>query len=300
MHIVKHSSELSIVAKMHLTLYIQLIFLCVVNIIFAFSGIVSNTLVIASFWNSSQLRKKLCHFMIMVLSCFDLVAVATNNLGILVYLLSWLREGYDLLPAFSIYLDAVGVFFSLSFHALFVMSIERYLGAYYPIFHRTSVTRHRLLTLLAILLSFQTTLYVMCINDMVISKALVLLIFLVAAIPPVVYLNFKLFKISSEIRRRKATLSEEKTALNLKSISACLLAVACLVILSVPSSVYIVFTINTENKQVSNARISRIWIVTIFTINGTLNSLIFFWKNKVLRTQGIKILKTLKNRLGEY
>ena len=285
---------------MHLALYIQLIFLCVVNIIFSFSGIVLNTLVIASFWNSSQLRKKLCHFMIMVLSCFDLVSVTTNNFGILVYLLSWLREDCHLLPAFSIYLDVVGVFLAFSFHAIFVMSIERYLGAYYPVLHHTSVTKRRLLILLAMLLSFQTILNVICINDVIISRALALLIFLVAIFPPVVYLNFKLFKISSEIRRRKETLSEEKTALNLKSISACLLAVACLVVLSVPSSVYIVFTINTENKQVSNARISRIWVVTIFTINGTLNSLIFFWKNKVLRAQGIKILKTMKNRLVEY
>ena len=150
------------------------------------------------------------------------------------------------------------------------------------------------------LLSFQTTLNVICINDMIISMPLVLLVFLVAVFLPLVYLNFKLFKISSEMRRRKATLSEEKTALSLKSISACLLAVVCLVVFSVPSSVYIVFTINTENKQVSNVRISRICVVTIFTINGTLNSLIFFWKNKVLRTQGIKILKTMKNRLVEY
>ena len=285
--------------KMDLNVYIQLIFMCVVSTIFAFSGIVSNTLVIVSFWISSQLRKKLCHFIIMVLSCFDLVAVATNNLGILVFLISWLREDYNLLP-FSIYLEAVAVFLGFSFHALFVMSIERYLGAYYPVLHRTSVTRRRLLIRLAILLSFQTILNVICVNDMIISMPLVLLVFLVAVFPPLVYLNFKLFKISSEMGRRKATLSEEKTALNLKSISACLLAVACLVVLSVPSSVYIVFTINTENKQISNARIFCIWVVAIFTVNGTLNSLIFFWKNKVFRTQGIEVLKTMKNRLVEY
>ena len=106
---------------------------------------------IVSFWKSSQLRKKLCHFMIMVLSCFDLVAVITNHAGILIYLISWLREDYNLLTKMETYLGYVEVFTGLSILALLVMNIERYLGAYYPIFHRTSVTRRRLLTLLVIL-----------------------------------------------------------------------------------------------------------------------------------------------------
>ena len=136
---------------MDLNVYIHLIFLCVVNVIFIFFGIVLNTLVIVSFWKSSQLRKKLCHFMIMVLSCFDLVAVITNHAGILIYLISWLREDYNLLTKMETYLGYVEVFTGLSILALLVMNIERYLGAYYPIFHRTSVTRRRLLTLLVIL-----------------------------------------------------------------------------------------------------------------------------------------------------
>ena len=131
---------------MSLTLYIQLIFLCVVNIIFTFSGMVLNTLVIVSFWKSSQLRKKLCHFMIMVLSCFDLVSVITNHSATLFYLISWLREDYVLLANSALYVDFITIFYGYSFFALLVMSVERYLGACYPIFHRASVTRCRLLT----------------------------------------------------------------------------------------------------------------------------------------------------------
>ena len=282
---------------MDLKFYIQLIFLCVVNIIFTFSGIVLNTLVIASFWNSSQLRKKLCHFMIIVLSCFDLVSVVTNHSGILVYLISWLRQDYDLLPKMALYLHISGVSIAFSFHILLVMSIERYLGAYYPIFHRTSVTRRRLLTLLATLLIFQANMFVISGNDIIISRALVLIIFVVALFPSLVYLNFKLFKISREVQRRKATSPEKRTTISLKSISTCLLAVACLVVVSIPSSTYILFNMDTENKQTTNARLSFTWVTTILTMNCTFNSLIFFWKNKVLRTEGIKILKTLKDRL---
>jgi hypothetical protein len=43
--------------------------------------------------------------------------------------------------------------------------------------------------------------------------------------------------------------------------------------------------------------VSRFWSVTVATANSTLNCVIFFWKNDVLRGEGKKVLKTLKNRL---
>ena len=289
--------------KMDLTVYIQLIFLCVVNIILTLSGIILNTLVIASFWKSSQLRKKLCHFMIMVLSCFDLLAVVTNEPVLLLYLISWLREDYDLLFNINIVLGYLILFLAFPVHLLAVMSIEQYLGVYYPIFHRTSVTRRRLLTLLAILLIFQTTLYVISTNDMILSRTLAVLIFAASLFSPLLYINFKLFKISREVRRRKAISPEQRTTISLKRISTCLLVVACLVVLSISSSVYIVFNSNCNamlSITITDVILSRAWSITIYIMNCTFNSLIFFWKNKVLRTEGIKILKTLKDRLVRF
>ena len=232
---------------MYLSVYVQLIFLCVVNIIFTFSGIFLNTLVIASFWKSSQLRKKLCNFMIMVLSCFDLASVVTNNCFTLLYLILWLREDYGLLLNWTVYMNFVTLFYVFSFFALLVMSIERYLGAYYPIFHRTSVTKRRLLTLLAILLIVHTILYVISTNDMIISWTSVVIIFLVASSPPLLYFNFKLFKISREVRRKRAISPENRATINLKSISTCLLVVACLMVLSSSVIVWVAFIIISGN-----------------------------------------------------
>ena len=127
---------------------------------------------------------------------------------------------------------------------------------------------------------------------MVIPMVLGLIYFILAVFLPMLYPNFKLFKISREVRRRNETSPEKRTTIDLKSISTCLLVVACLVLLSIPAVVYIVYNLSTENRQVSDARLSHIWVTTILTMNCTLNSLIFFWKNKVLRTEGIKILKT--------
>ena len=136
------------------------------------------------------------------------------------------------------------------------LSIERYLGAYYPIFHRTSVTKRRLLTLLTILLTLHTTLRTISAMDMIISRVTSLIIFVITLFFPLMYLNFKLFKICREVHRRNETSPEKRTIINLKSISTCLLVVACLVVLSIPTSVYIIFNINTKNKQASNAKLS--------------------------------------------
>ena len=280
---------------MDLTVYIQLIFLCVVNAIFTFFGIILNTLMIASFWKSPQLRKKLCHFMIMVLSCFDLVAVITNHPGALLHLISWLTEDYDLLLKMGMYLFFSTVFHGFSFLVLLLMSIERYLGAYYPIFHRRSVTRHRLLTLIAILFFFHTVLLVISINDFIITETVHMMIFMIATFPPFVFINLKLFKISRELRQKNA-MSRGKRTINLKSISTCLLAVvACFALWSIPLIVFIIFT-TTQNES-TNAMLSYIWATTTISTNSTFNTLIFFWKNKVLRNEGIKIRKTLKDRL---
>ena len=77
------------------------IFLCVVNIIFTFSQIIIGS--------RHNFKIYYDHFMIMVLSCSDLISVVTNHLGILILLsnLSYLifREDYYLLPKMRIYLN---------------------------------------------------------------------------------------------------------------------------------------------------------------------------------------------------
>jgi ABC-type arginine transport system permease subunit len=82
----------------------------------------------------------------------------------------------------------------------------------------------------------------------------------------------------------------------LKYISSCLLAVACLVVLSIPVGVYIGLTINSRktSNTLDNANLARMWSVTIASMNCTFNCFIFYWKNKVLRTEGSKVLRSMK------
>ena len=261
--------------------YIQLIFLCVVNVIFTFSGIVLNTLVIASFWKSSQLRNKLCHFMIMLLSCFDLVAVVTNYPVLLLYLISWLAEDYDLLPKRKVYLYFGQVFLAFSMLVLLVMNIEQYLGAYYPIFHRTSVTRRRLLILLAILVIPSTTLNIICVNDLIISLPVASIICMALFLPPFTFVNFKLLIIAIKVRRRRAMSPEHSKAIRLKNISSGLFAVACIALLSIPSVFNNVFILS--GKSTNTEELAFTWVTTCAGMNCTFNSDLFLEEQSFTR-----------------
>ncbi len=46
-----------------------------------------------------------------------------------------------------------------------------------------------------------------------------------------------------------------------------------------------------------NRRVAKFGAGTVANANSTLNCLIFFWKNDVLRNEGLKVLKTVKTRL---
>ena len=280
--------------KMELSIYLQLIVLITLNIISFISGAVLNTMVIIIIMKSSHLRKKLSSFMVLVLSCFDLLAVLTYT-TLLMNLITWLTENYDLLTRLEFYRRLQRPFSGFSLLALVVMCFERYLGAAYPVFHRTSVTRRRILICLSILHLFPITLMILSINDLAFSAAAGLGIFIVVVVPPFIFVNYKLFKISKKMRR-KNTLSPETRKISLKNTSTCLLVVACLCFFSIPSCVYVTLSM-VKGSTKENKMLSLMWVGTTFLMNCSFNSLIFFWKNSILRTEGIRILKNIKERI---
>jgi hypothetical protein len=105
----------------------------------------------------------------MLLSCCDLLVVVTDHPMTALYVMLWLVGKHNLYASqMDISYSLTGGFLTFSLLALLVMNFDRYLATYYPIFHRTSVTKGRLLILLAILIIVELTLGVMSINNFVI------------------------------------------------------------------------------------------------------------------------------------
>ena len=188
------------------------------------------------------------------------------------------------------------VFFAFSLFALLVMNFDRYLPTSYPFFHRTSVTKRRHLTLLTIQFIVQMTLAVLSVNSLVISREVYTLILFVLLSPPMLFINCKLFLIIRKSRGNDDVSLGISRTFSLKHISSCLLAVACYLVLSIPVFVYIGLKMSSTKTSVylNNADLAGIWAETIASMNCTFNCLIFYWKDKVLRVEGMKVIKSMK------
>ena len=276
--------------------FVNLILIFFVNILFFFSGTCLNSLVIVSFWRSVQFRKKLCYFTILVLSGCDLLVVLTNHPFTAITAALWFTEKISVYPKWLMVLFLLSSrFVRISYLALFVMNVDRYLATHYPIFHRTSVTKGKVLTLFIILVTFEITIAAMSTNNWVISFEVGILIFLLSSIFPMLFINYKLFTVARKSRNNRIS-PEMKKPFSLKNISSCLLAAACLFVLSIPAFVYIVLKRTSKETEfiLHNAELTFLWARTTVSMNSTFNCLIFYWKNKALRAEGMKVITSMK------
>ena len=252
-----------------------------------------NAVVVLSLWKSTQLRKNTCYFMIIVLSFFDFLAVTTNHPVQAITSAAWLTKQGDALPTLKICEKVVNQFHAFSFIALLVMSFDRYLATSHPIFHRTSVTKRRLAIILGLSCFFDINLRVLSVIGLEeVYFQVVSTIFLLFVVPIYLFINFKLLNLARKMR--KNTVSPQSTV-KLKHISTCLLATICLVLFSFPFMFYTVLGAVGKLQSI-NVGLSVIWVNTTVTMNSTFNCMIYFWKNAILRKEGMKILRSLKNR----
>ena len=283
--------------------FINMLFLCLVNVFFMVAGIFLNAVVIISLRRSSELRKKLCHFMIFVLTCFDLAVITISHPVIILSTIFWSKEVCsELLEQIRTHIS--GNLYVLSTTALLILNIERLLGLTFPLFHRTSVTKKRLLILQAFsttLLSFLCT-SALIINLKTLAYFLVIVYFSILLLL-FIYFNYKMFTIAKSKFRDKevdpttATSREEgrkQRTLNFKTISTCSLAVACFFIRCCPQIIYSALRLTSEAPlNDRDVVLFRLWSNTFVSMNSTFNCLIFFWKNSILLREGMKIVKRL-------
>ena len=277
------------------------VLLSVLNIICTLAGIILNSVVIVSLWNS-QHRKKLCYFMIFILACFDLVVVVVCHPLVIIRIISrWISV--DVIEHWDKYICCISFNFSLI--ALLTMTLERYLALVYPFFHERFATKSRLMTAIVL---FQLPLNTLSsVNKELVSNVSVGAVLLVIFI-----LNFKLFIVTRSLRKRAVVtlgqldrpeseprndLDTKKLKITLSSsgkISTCVLVAACLFICYVPWIVNMVILQRSGIKALvsdQNAFIIKQWTDTFCGLNSSLNCLIFFYKNTVLRHHGGAFIK---------
>ena len=266
--------------------------LCAVNVFFAFVGVFLNSVVIMSLLNS-KLWRKLCYFMILVLACFDLALVVVVHPLLIIGMIGCLTKS-KLYSIELYYLQYLSVF---SLTGLLTMTIERYLATVYPFFHHKVMTKFRLIAILTLLhLPFGITYFTFLNKNSKNYRKSYVLALVAAVFLVMFFLNYKIFVMVKTLRRRAdiplgiLNGSEQgnivkEPKVTLEKVSTCLLAVVCLSVCYLPSVVLMGLKL-TAQLDWSDQIIFQPWAATLLTINSTLNSLIFFYKNSTLRRHG--------------
>ena len=268
------------------------------------AGVFLNSVVIISLRRSRQLRKKLCYFMILVLSCFDLAVVIVTHpfliASTIYFSLREVNERYDKARLFISF-----VLYCFSMFALVTLNIERFLALTRPFFHQASVTKTRIVRfegflMIVFVIGLSPALYF----DGKVIVNIVSLVTVFSLLFLFIYSNYKMFVIAKSKRVDEtagpttAMASDEnrkKLILNLKNISTCSWAVGCFFVCSCPKIIYSVLRLASE-MQLYDRRVLlfNLWSNTFLSMNSTFNCLIFFWRNSILRHEGIKIIKSFR------
>ena len=276
--------------------------LCVFNVAFMVSGIFLNSVVIISLWRSLKLRKKICYFMILVLSCFDLAVVAiAHPLQISSTIFVALGKYNDMQENLRFYIGiGLNVFSVL---VLFVLNVERFWALKYPFFHQTPVTKRRLVFLVAALMLLCTILLLLTHLNYKIVASVMSTISIALFSLLFIYLNYKMFILARSQRdsdkvAESGNKKRKRSMFQFKTFSACSLTVICFAVCSCPQLIYSVLRL-TLNKNTPDKELIffYLWTTSALCTNSTFNCLIFFWANSILRREEMNTIKRFRSAI---
>jgi hypothetical protein len=278
------------------------LFACVVYGLLFIPTVLLNGISIFIILKCSQLKEKVCYFTILMQSAVDLTT------GVITL---------PILTAHVLFKDVIHVenkvlcslnfsfghfLLTLSVFTLCVLSFERYMGVVHPFIHHTSVTKKRIMKYQCRSVLLTLLFYGMVIN-MDSGDFHTILFFLDVLIPLVflLYIYTKIFITTrkslsignrpgdnatqpgmSEMKRKRRFLRE----LNLEK--SCFLVTYTFGLCFLPSMVLALAIDFLDGKT---AEILWSWTTALSVLNSSLNSIIFFWSNAMLRKEAKKVLK---------
>ncbi|XP_028395682.1 5-hydroxytryptamine receptor 4-like [Dendronephthya gigantea] len=271
--------------------YINYVITCIVNVFLTISTVSLNTVTILAYWRSKQLRRKTTYFLIMLLSFVDLATGLLGNSCFVLLLVKILLHD----PDCTIYVFLENISLSLagmSFMTLLLLNIERYLCIVHPFFHRNKVTKLKLFIIATALWScaIASTLCRLFLNQ--IGRILTSVVILISFVS-FIFIYASIFRTSQTGRRvseRSNTEHKDRnTAQDLRLAKSCAIVVGCTFLCVIP------FAVTNSLAPFTFLTLSlAYWSCTLGLSSSTLNSLIFFWRNPVLRTEA-KVLLRLAN-----
>jgi glucan phosphoethanolaminetransferase (alkaline phosphatase superfamily) len=237
----------------------------------------------------------------MLLSVNDLLVGLFGNSSYVLVLIT-IELGY---PGCKIYIAFEVVSFclsSMSVMSLFALNIERYLSVLHPFYHRTKVTKSRLLKMVVAFWLFPLTLRSLRfifgkIMKIIISASIVCIVFSTVYIYASIYIAFRRRPRLAEPRETEGRVTvtrvvegrtnKKKELQNLKMTKSCAIVVGLVFVCNLP------FAVTNSLPTRITPTMAAIWTITFSLSASSLNSLVFFWKNAILRKETKKLFQNL-------
>ena len=290
---------------------------CVINAVLTVSTTLVNALVIVAFWKSPLLRNKTPFFLIMVLSITDLaVGLLVHPLFILTTVKQLTGTG-DCMSK-TAYLTVASLVTGLSGMTLQVINIERYLAIVYPFVYQRHVTKMKLLAATLVLWALWVPVPIAPFFSTKLQGALVTM-YVTMVCFTTIFVYTKIFKIARRKRRlapkpsilsttiqENPTLSSDmpttpaehqrskltEVMKDIKIAKMFILIVVSSQMCYLPDIAYHLYLhVKKEVVKTETSLMLGAWVITLITVNSSLNSLIFFWKNSQLRKEILRIVR---------
>ena len=267
--------------------YINFIIFCIFNILLSTLAIYLNSVTVLAYCSSTQLRKKLSFFLIMLLSLSDL---ASGISCFLTYTTVLVQAVVGELNC-EIYVFTHLIIFamlSVSLVNLTLLNTERYLGVVYPFYHKSKITRRRILVVAVVLWIFiviPLTLLRLFMNgeSRYLSTLLISL-----AIVAFIYMYISIFRTSRGVSIRSspqtATTNSWIKLKELRLANSCAVVVCCTFICYIPFSITDCLQPSTIIMAISH------WGKTFTLMSTSINSVVFLWRNTILRNEVRKVI----------
>ena len=269
-----------------------------VNIILIIPTILLNAVSITTIVKSSQLKNKLCYFIILLQSVTDL---AVGVLGIplfLIFLVTGMGKISNCFVATLAYRSSV-LPIGVSILTLSALTMERYIAVLHP--YSTQVTRRRILLYLCsgVVVMFLVVILSLAIEGLIKKFTMVLatLFFTFAAfVYARIYLVVRKLARSQNKPQDAAAvndLTKQKMFLReIKQAQKCFNVVICFFVLCfLPVIVTISVAANVDEYELHEA--IQNWATTLAITNSSINSIVFFWTKTMLRKEAVKMLKVI-------
>lgn len=270
--------------------FINYVTICAVNILQEFSTVFLNALTVLAYWRSSQLQNKTSFFFVMLLSLNDLAIGIICNTTFCIILVRC-AFGHNNCVLVSLFVTSSFCLVSMSFGTLFLLNTERYLSIIHPIFHRNKATKRRLFKVTVVVwfcIAMQYCIYIAdahlgrIVTGCTIYTCLAIMIFMYANI----CFRSRGTAVGPACTSNKADKSRREFSRKFKEAKSCLIVVSCTFLCFLPMGVVAFYEKTTFVKMVL-----WYWSGTLMLTGSTLNSVVFFWRNPILRNEAKKIFR---------